>query len=528
MPVASTSLPHSLTLAHLNRTVLWGALLTASLSLVASCAPPIPVSDDGPAVHAGLPYDPESLDSNVQFHKGRVERDPAGAIGWSLLASAYLDRAKESDDARDAQLAEQAARYSLKIRERGNIDACLMLASALMEQHRFRDALDVTRFGLKLAPNHLGSRRMLIDILVELGDYDEARAEMAKVPNFDDPSGWALQSRFLMLGGNQEEAIKLLAVAAQEATEIHGQPAPKVAWYWVELGKANWLAGRPEAAREHYEYALEIYPRSYKARLGLARIAAGSGHWEKAKAEANLALGIAESIEARSILVDCLIASGNRVEADKLRDEALEISTKPGPIVGLTIKQGPGSSARLVESVATESTHSSDGHAAHTHSAGTSGHDHDHDHGHNHKHEHDQMPAVPAPLHGPGQNEKHTHSRQIAMFIADHSGDLDEAWHLAEEDLKGRDDWGAHEACAWILSLRGDGARAAEHAEQAILHGIKDARLYFHAGMAFFKAGRRDEARKWLSAALAQSPEFHHRKARIARETLKILGPGNP
>src|SRR5689334_10658802 len=107
----------------------------------------IPSVSSSVVVASRMPYDATQAQKLVAFHAARVRRDPEGAIGYALLAGAYLQRGRETGDVADAVKAEQAARRSLKIRERGNAQALSLLASSLLTQHRFREALAAAEKG---------------------------------------------------------------------------------------------------------------------------------------------------------------------------------------------------------------------------------------------------------------------------------------------------------------------------------------------------------------------------------------------
>ncbi len=82
-------------------------------------------------------------DRDIAFYEDRVRRDPASALDCAQLAGLYLARARETGDHQDLHRAEAAARRSLAGRWRRNGKAALTLASSLVAQHRFGEALEV-------------------------------------------------------------------------------------------------------------------------------------------------------------------------------------------------------------------------------------------------------------------------------------------------------------------------------------------------------------------------------------------------
>ena len=86
-----------------------------------------------------------------------------------------LDRARESGDPADLIRAEQSARGSLSLRQGRNGAALAILASSLLGQHRFVEALDAAERLLALDSTSAGARSMVGEIQLELGRYDAAR-----------------------------------------------------------------------------------------------------------------------------------------------------------------------------------------------------------------------------------------------------------------------------------------------------------------------------------------------------------------
>ena len=83
--------------------------------------------------------------ADIGFFEARAARDPGSATDRTRLAALYMQRARETGDDEDYVRAEQAARASLVLRTQRNGDASVVLASALLAQHRFAEARDVAR-----------------------------------------------------------------------------------------------------------------------------------------------------------------------------------------------------------------------------------------------------------------------------------------------------------------------------------------------------------------------------------------------
>jgi tetratricopeptide (TPR) repeat protein len=116
------------------------------------------------------------------------------------------------------------------------------------------------------------------------------------------------------------------------------------------------------------------------------------------------------------------------------------------------------------------------------------------------------------------------YDRQIAVFRADHGGDLEEALAIAEAGLTTRRDVYGYDALAWVLYAMGRYEEARAPADAALALGTPDPRLWFHSGMIAAALGDTVRARADLGRALALNPAFDPLQAPTARRTLARLG----
>jgi len=117
--------------------------------------------------------------------------------------------------------------------------------------------------------------------------------------------------------------------------------------------------------------------------------------------------------------------------------------------------------------------------------------------------------------------------RQVAMYEANHGGDVDRAVALARKDLRTRHDVYAHDTLAWALLAAGRPQDAAAEIALARAEGTQDPLIDYHAGMIAAATGHAAEARTILSALLEHHPGFDPLQARRAAETLAAIG-GRP
>ena len=115
------------------------------------------------------------------------------------------------------------------------------------------------------------------------------------------------------------------------------------------------------------------------------------------------------------------------------------------------------------------------------------------------------------------------YNRELAYFYADHDMKLAEALNLAQQELAVRKDIYGYDVLAWALYKNGSFEEARNAMDQALVQGTKDARLFFHAGMIYYRLGETAKAKEFLARALATNPNFHIFHAGLAERTLKEL-----
>jgi tetratricopeptide (TPR) repeat protein len=264
------------------------------------------------------PVDLSATSKNIAFYEQRVKSDPQGAIAMAGLADWYLQRSRETGDVADALRAEKMARRSLELRKRRNTSAYHALANSMMTQHRFSDALAVVNECQRMTGVDVPSSRFKIDILLELGRYEEATKALAAIPNHEEGTGdLTLRARFYQLNGQPEDAIWLLTTAAANIDKNIDLPRENIAWFHTKLGNAHAAIGRVGAAEKEYLTAISIFPKSYKAMEGMANLYGDRRQWKEAIAWAKRSTDIMPAPDVFALMGDAHTALGNPLEAKK-------------------------------------------------------------------------------------------------------------------------------------------------------------------------------------------------------------------
>ncbi len=115
------------------------------------------------------------------------------------------------------------------------------------------------------------------------------------------------------------------------------------------------------------------------------------------------------------------------------------------------------------------------------------------------------------------------YNRELALFYADHDIKLGEALELARKELEVRKDIHTYDTLAWALYKNNQPEEAIEASKKSLILGTKDANLFFHAGMIYYKLGNMAKAKEYLGKALSTNPYFHIINSEIASNKLKEM-----
>ncbi len=277
----------------------------------------------------------------IHNYEEQVRQSPDSFILLRLLAAQYLRRFREVGDGDDLLRAEQAARRSLTIQPQQAGGADLLLASTLLSQHRFQEALQVVTAAAEATPT---AEVMLLkaSIQMELGDYKAAEHLLQTVTIDAETSGQsAIAARYLELTGHLDSARQLLDQSLQQLGSFYTTPAETLAWLHVRAGDLAFAAGNLTQSERRYREALTLFPQDVAAFTGLARLYAAQHRWQEAlqvadqgidrvplvetlgyKADAQRSLGDEEGASATESLIE-VVAHLSKIQG--IYDRALAI-----------------------------------------------------------------------------------------------------------------------------------------------------------------------------------------------------------
>jgi tetratricopeptide (TPR) repeat protein len=289
-----------------------------------------------PAGELAFPPVPEELltprasetDYTIRKAQAGAAAHPNDAKAYAALGAAYMQRARETADVADYELAEQALKKSLDLSSTGfGAEAVLeTMAEVCMGEHRFQDALAFAERALSLDSGDLSPFAIVGDAYADMGEYDKARDAYERLtPRGAETSlrsEYARDSRLAFLSfihGETGDAIGLMNAAVAEGTEA-AIPSENLAWLYYELGEFEAQAGDAQRADEAYRAALKVNPGNYRALAGMARLRANHGDYGDAILLYQKAIAVVPMPAFVAELGDLYERAGNHAEAKKQYD----------------------------------------------------------------------------------------------------------------------------------------------------------------------------------------------------------------
>jgi predicted Zn-dependent protease len=261
----------------------------------------------------------------IQVAQATVARNPKDAAGYTGLGGAYFQRARETGDVSDYQLAEESLTRSLDLDSTDfPADAALgTMAQVCMGEHRFADALSYAHKALSLGSGDVSPFAIVGDAYADMGEYDKATAAYSRLTPADmtlsPRAAYARDSRLSYLNfvaGDTAGAIGLMKTAIMEGVEAQ-LPGENLAWLYYELGEYDTQAGDPASADAAYLAALNTHPGDYRALAALARLRANNGRYAEAIVLYQKAIAVVPMPSFIAELGDLYARTGNQAEAQK-------------------------------------------------------------------------------------------------------------------------------------------------------------------------------------------------------------------
>lgn len=267
--------------------------------------------------------DYEQRDAIIHSYEADVREHPDSFFSLRLLSAQYLRRFREKADLEDLRRVEETARRSIELQPQKNTSSELLLASALLSQHRFQEASQVITQAQKSNPDNSRVAALNASIQMELGNYEVAqtllklRSDDESIDKIkDENSGQgAVLARYLELTGQLDLARSRLDLAMQDEDQYYTNSAETRAWFHVRSGDLAFATGDFPVAEKRYQEARKLFPADVAALTGLARLYASQHRWKSVLEVANQGIDRIPLVETLGYKADAQRALGNPIGA---------------------------------------------------------------------------------------------------------------------------------------------------------------------------------------------------------------------
>ena len=301
----------SFELSHEMRRTILTLLPVVALAVVAFVASGAVLQHDRPAAPKPGRSGPQTAGQTVTAAQNAIRADPQSDRAYATLASAALERVRETGDPSWYAKADEAGTRALAIAPR-NVQAIDALATLANARHRFAEGLHLATQSTNLEPDHFAPLGLAADALIELGRYREGFATVERSLRLKpNAASYSRASYVAELRGDRTQAIALMALAVES-----GRPGSESrAWSRVQLGLLHFGSGNLSEAAGQMRTALAERPGDARATAGSARIEAARGHLDRAASLYQAALDTTPLPEYAASLLDVDRARG---AADRL------------------------------------------------------------------------------------------------------------------------------------------------------------------------------------------------------------------
>jgi len=266
------------------------------------------------ATIAGVGTSRASLTHTVEQMTTRLRAHPEEGEAVVRLAEALVRVQRVNNDGRAAIAAEDHLRAFLA-RAPGHYAAERMLATVLLSQHRFGEAIAMANKASARDPGDAWNYGTLGDGYLELGDYDRAFAAFDTMGRLKPgPPVYARIAYALELKGDLPGAIEYMRRAA-DGTTPNDEEAQ--AWHFTQIGLLQLQQGRLGDAKREFERALASFPGHPLGIDGLARIKIVEGDLPAAQQLYQEQLAETPTPDAAAMVGDLLLASGDAASAER-------------------------------------------------------------------------------------------------------------------------------------------------------------------------------------------------------------------
>jgi len=219
-----------------------------------------------------------NTDQQIAAYQKQVAAHPSNAHFQNLLASAYIQKVRESTDFSYLDRASKLIDAALAA-DSGNYEAMRLRSEVEMERHHFAQVAEYSEALTAIQPDDPWNWGTLGDARMELGEPDRAATAYQKMLDLrPNQASYNRAAYHRFVTGNAAEAIRLMNLAVAAG----GWPPEHTAWCLVELGGMYFKIGQLESAEKAYAAALSQFEGYHAANAGLGRVKAAQGKFAEA------------------------------------------------------------------------------------------------------------------------------------------------------------------------------------------------------------------------------------------------------
>lgn len=276
---------------------------------------------------ASTRVDPEARDREIAWFQERAAEDPYSAGDRARLATLFLQRARATGNYDDVLRAEAEARRSLELRTSHNAGTYQVLAIALLDQHRFRDAFQAAQTLVQLDPEPPVHRALLGETQMELGRYDEARVTFGSLePAQNDLNVAPRLARWAEISGQTDRARKLLYAARDQALARPDVGLEQRVVFHYRVAEFELRNGRLQEAEAALRAGLALRPNDHRLLAEMTRLEALQHRWKEAIGYGERAISAVLDPATLGVMSDAYAALGDSESAAEYA-KVMEVST---------------------------------------------------------------------------------------------------------------------------------------------------------------------------------------------------------
>lgn len=273
---------------------------------------------------------PTAADKQISSAQAAIEKDAADSLGYNMLASAFMQKARETGDFSLNARAEEAIKHSFRVVP-DNYEGLKMQAVLKLVYHQFAEALQIAKRAQAINVRDHEIYGTIVDAQVELGDYKSAVDAAQKMVDLKpNTASYSRISYLRSLHGDSLGAIEAMKTAISAANP---QNLESIAWCRVHLGDELMNSGKANEAEREYDHALYLFPEYHLALAAKARARFAAGDTENAILFYKRAVERSPSPEYIAPLGDIYTKLG-RTEEARQQYEQVEFIEKMGASAG--------------------------------------------------------------------------------------------------------------------------------------------------------------------------------------------------